>query len=118
MRNYMEEYQRWLDSPALSEEEWGELNAIREDEKEIRERFRSHASPVFIRNHRDFHRGGNRNRRFRCRFCHRHLFRFGFLYGFFCLKSQFPRTFHRTPSIFLSRKFRQQLRRAYLLPLL
>ena len=39
MCNYMEEYQRWLDSPALSEEEWGELNAIREDEKEIRERF-------------------------------------------------------------------------------
>ena len=39
MRNYMEEYQRWLDSLALSEEEWGELNAIREDEKEIRERF-------------------------------------------------------------------------------
>ena len=39
MRNYMEEYQRWLDSPALSEEEWKELNAIREDEKEIRERF-------------------------------------------------------------------------------
>ena len=39
MRNYMEEYQRWLDSPALIEEEWGELNAIREDEKEIRERF-------------------------------------------------------------------------------
>ena len=39
MRNYMEEYQRWLDSPAISEEEWGELNAIREDEKEIRERF-------------------------------------------------------------------------------
>ena len=39
MRTYMEEYQRWLDSPALSEEEWGELNAIREDEKEIRERF-------------------------------------------------------------------------------
>ena len=39
MRNYMEEYQRWLDSPALSEEEWGELNAIRGDEKEIRERF-------------------------------------------------------------------------------
>ena len=39
MHNYMEEYQRWLDSPALSEEEWTELNAIREDEKEIRERF-------------------------------------------------------------------------------
>ena len=39
MRNYMEEFQRWLDSPALSEAEWAELNAIREDEKEIRERF-------------------------------------------------------------------------------
>ena len=39
MRTYMEEYQRWLDSPALSEEEWRELDAIRTDEKEIRERF-------------------------------------------------------------------------------
>ncbi len=39
MRNYMEEYQRWLDSPALSEEEWRELDALRSDEKEIRERF-------------------------------------------------------------------------------
>ena len=28
MRNYMEEYQRWLDSPALSNAEWEELNAI------------------------------------------------------------------------------------------
>ena len=27
MRNYMEEYQRWLDSPALSNAEWEELNA-------------------------------------------------------------------------------------------
>ena len=35
----MEEYQRWLDSPALSEQEWAELNAIAGDEKEIRERF-------------------------------------------------------------------------------
>ena len=39
MRSFMEEYQHWLDSPALSESEWAELNAIREDEKEIRERF-------------------------------------------------------------------------------
>ena len=39
MRTYMEEYQRWLDSPALSEEEWRELDALRSDEKEIRERF-------------------------------------------------------------------------------
>ncbi|MBR6353053.1 MAG: phospho-sugar mutase, partial [Oscillospiraceae bacterium] len=34
-----EEYQHWLDSPALSEEEWAELNAIRDDEKEIESRF-------------------------------------------------------------------------------
>ena len=39
MRNYKEEYQRWLDSPALSEEEWNELNAIAGDEKEIENRF-------------------------------------------------------------------------------
>ena len=39
MRTYMEEFQRWLDSPALSEAEWSELHAIAEDEKEIRERF-------------------------------------------------------------------------------
>ncbi len=39
MRNYKEEYQRWLDSPALSEEEWAELNAIAGDEKEIESRF-------------------------------------------------------------------------------
>ena len=25
MRNYKEEYERWLDSPALSEKEWAEL---------------------------------------------------------------------------------------------
>ena len=39
MRTFMEEYRRWMDSPALSEEEWAELNAIADDEKEIRERF-------------------------------------------------------------------------------
>lgn len=39
MRNYKEEYQRWLDSPALSEEEWAELNAIAGDETEIENRF-------------------------------------------------------------------------------
>ncbi|MFR5421550.1 MAG: hypothetical protein ACLTG4_06110 [Oscillospiraceae bacterium] len=39
MRNYMEEYQRWLDSPALSNAEWDELNAIRDDKKEIESRF-------------------------------------------------------------------------------
>ncbi len=39
MRNYKEEYQRWLDSPALSEEEWKELNAIADDEEEIENRF-------------------------------------------------------------------------------
>ena len=38
-RNYKEEYQHWLDSPALNEEEWAELNAIAEDEKEIESRF-------------------------------------------------------------------------------
>ena len=39
MRSYKEEYQRWLDSPALSDAEWKELDAIREDEKEIESRF-------------------------------------------------------------------------------
>ena len=38
-RAYKEEYQYWLDSPALSEEEWSELNAIRDDDKEIENRF-------------------------------------------------------------------------------
>lgn len=37
--SYKEEYLRWLDSPALSETEWAELNAIRDDEKEIENRF-------------------------------------------------------------------------------
>ena len=39
MRNYKDEYQRWLDSPALSEAEWAELNSIANDEKEIENRF-------------------------------------------------------------------------------
>ncbi len=39
MRTYQEEYQRWLDNPALCESEWAELNAIAEDEKEIESRF-------------------------------------------------------------------------------
>ena len=39
MRNFKEEYQRWLDSPALSEAEWQELKAIENDEKEIESRF-------------------------------------------------------------------------------
>lgn len=38
-RTYKEEYQRWLDSPALSQAEWEELNAIADDEKEIESRF-------------------------------------------------------------------------------
>ncbi|MEG1632423.1 MAG: phospho-sugar mutase [Oscillospiraceae bacterium] len=39
MKTYKQEYQRWLDSPALSEEEWKELSAISEDEKEKESRF-------------------------------------------------------------------------------
>ena len=39
MSNYREEYQRWLDSPTLSEKEWEELNSIAGDEKEIENRF-------------------------------------------------------------------------------
>ena len=37
--DYMQEYRRWMDSPALSEEEWNELDAISGDETEIRDRF-------------------------------------------------------------------------------
>ena len=50
MRNYKEEYQHWLDNPALSESEWAELNAIADDEKEIETAFLplwSSALPVF-----------------------------------------------------------------------
>lgn len=39
MRTYKEEYQFWLDNPALSEAEWAELNSISEDEQEIKDRF-------------------------------------------------------------------------------
>ena len=39
MHTFIEEYRRWMDSPALSEEEWKELKAIEGDEKEIKERF-------------------------------------------------------------------------------
>lgn len=38
-RSYKEEYQYWLDSPALGEEEWKELSAIADDDKEIESRF-------------------------------------------------------------------------------
>ena len=37
--NYRQEYERWLASPALSEEERAELKAIANDEKEIENRF-------------------------------------------------------------------------------
>ena len=37
--SYMQEYEKWLASPALSEQEHAELESIRGDEKEIRERF-------------------------------------------------------------------------------
>ncbi len=39
MKTYKEEYQHWLDSPALSEQEWAELNAIADDDREIESRF-------------------------------------------------------------------------------
>jgi len=39
MEAIMQSYQKWLDSPALSEAEWEELNSISSDEKEIKERF-------------------------------------------------------------------------------
>jgi len=38
--DYRKEYERWLDSPALSEAEWKELDAISGDELEIKSRFR------------------------------------------------------------------------------
>lgn len=39
MNDYKKEYQHWLDSPALSQSEWEELNSISGDEKEIESRF-------------------------------------------------------------------------------
>ncbi len=40
MTDYRKEFERWLDSPALSNEEWHELDAIRDDEDEVKSRFR------------------------------------------------------------------------------
>ncbi|NCC68587.1 MAG: hypothetical protein EOM14_10430, partial [Clostridia bacterium] len=39
VNNYRERYQYWLDSPALSEDEWKELSAIADDDEEIKSRF-------------------------------------------------------------------------------
>ena len=39
MTNYRAEYEKWLDSPALSEQEWQELHDIRNNDKEIESRF-------------------------------------------------------------------------------
>ncbi|MEG1460042.1 MAG: phospho-sugar mutase [Oscillospiraceae bacterium] len=39
MTDYMAEYRHWLDSPALAESEWAELNGIANDEEEIKSRF-------------------------------------------------------------------------------
>jgi len=39
MNKYQDEYQHWLDSPALSESEWKELSEIENDEEEIKSRF-------------------------------------------------------------------------------
>ena len=36
---WRETYEEWLNSPSLSEEEWKELDAIRENDKEIEDRF-------------------------------------------------------------------------------
>ena len=36
---WRETYEKWLNSPALSEQEWKELDAIRDDPKEIEDRF-------------------------------------------------------------------------------
>lgn len=37
--NFIDEYNRWLDSPCLSETEWNELGEISDNEKEIESRF-------------------------------------------------------------------------------
>ena len=39
MKAYKKEYQRWLDSPALSDTQWQELNAIADNDDEIESRF-------------------------------------------------------------------------------
>ena len=38
-KSYKDEFLHWLNSPALSEEEWQELDSIKDDEKEIKSRF-------------------------------------------------------------------------------
>ena len=40
MTDYRKEFERWLDSPALSEDEWRELDAVRDDEDQVKSRFR------------------------------------------------------------------------------
>lgn len=39
MIKYLDEYRRWMDSPALSESEWKELDEISSDEDDIKSRF-------------------------------------------------------------------------------
>jgi len=39
MIDYMQEYRHWMDSPALAENEWKELNAISGNDQEIKSRF-------------------------------------------------------------------------------
>ena len=39
MIDYMKEFRHWMDSPALNETEWNELNTITENEEEIKSRF-------------------------------------------------------------------------------
>ena len=39
MIKYLDEYRRWIDSPALSESEWKELDEISSDEDDIKSRF-------------------------------------------------------------------------------
>ena len=39
MRKYFEQYRHWMDSPALSNSEWQELDSIKNDEEEIKSRF-------------------------------------------------------------------------------
>ncbi len=40
MTSWKKEFDRWLDNPAISDEEWRELDAIRGDDEQIRSRFR------------------------------------------------------------------------------
>ena len=39
MSNFMEEYKKWLDDPYFDEETRAELGSIKDDEKEIEDRF-------------------------------------------------------------------------------